>query len=228
MKKKFNKKNICVYSLGRLQSTRCKNKMKKNLYNGSLTKIIIKKLSKLDSFNTFFAGYENYFENICNKHSVRFIKRSRKSCLSEGPNKEIHSFLFSLDYDYFLLINPCLPFLKLNTIKKFIKFCISSQSACSILTRKNNYFFNKQLKPLNFKENIKTLNTKTVDGIYEFSNCMYFFNKNYLKNNNNYWSWNKIKYMIIDDELELFDIDTESDFQIAKSISLNMKYNFYS
>ena len=228
VKSNFTKNNICIYSLGRLQSVRCKNKMKKNFHNGSLSEIIIKKLSKLNNYNNFFAGHESYFEKICNKYNVTFVKRTKKSALSEGPNKDIHSFLFSLNYDYFLLINPCLPFLKLSTIKKFLNFCVNNQTSCSILTLKKNYFFNKKFVPVNFKKNIKTLNTKKVDGIYEFSNCMYFFNKNYFIKNNNYWNWNKNKYMVINDELQMFDIDTETDFQVGKSISKYLKYNFYS
>ena len=57
---------------------------------------------------------------------------------------------------------------------------------------------------------------------------MYFFNKNYFIKNNNYWNWNKNKYMVINDELQMFDIDTETDFQVGKSISKYLKYNFYS
>ena len=98
VKSNFTKNDICIYSLGRLQSVRCKNKMKKNFHNGSLSEIIIKKLSKLNNYNNFFAGYEDYFEKICKKYNVTFIKRTKKSALSEGPNKEIHSFLFQSNF----------------------------------------------------------------------------------------------------------------------------------
>ena len=227
MKNNFKKNKICIYSLGRTNSKRCKNKMQRKFFNFSLSEIIIKKLSLINKYDCFFAGYDNYYKKMCKKYDVRFVKRTLKSTLSEGPNKEIHSFLKNQNYDYFLLINPCLPFLSLSTINKFINFCLKKKTSCSVITTKRNYFFSKKLNPLNFKINIDTLNTKHVESIYEFSNCMYFFNKDYFFKNNFYWNWKKNEYMILDNKIEMHDIDTEDDFEIALSIYPNYKKNIF-
>jgi len=226
--KNINKNRIGIYSLGRMNSKRCKNKMKRKMIDISLTEIIIKKLSLIEKYDTFFAGYDDYFDKICKKYKVRFVKRSMKSSLSEGPNKDIHSFLKNQDYDNFLLINPCLPFLRVSTINKFLKFCLKKKTSSSIITKKRNYFFDKKLKPINFNINTNRLNTKQVDEIYEFSNCMYFFNKNFFFKNNNYWDWKKNSYMILDNKLEMLDIDTEEDFTLAYNLYPNLNKNIFT
>ena len=210
-----------------MSSKRCKNKMKRKLKNISLTEIMIKKLSLIEKYDTFFAGYEDYFQNICNKYNVNFVRRSYKSSLSEGPNREIHSFLKNQEFDYFLLINACLPFLRVSTINKFIKFCLKNKTSCSIITTKRNYYFNKNLQPINFKTNTDRLNTKLVDEIYQLANCMYFFNKKYFFKNNNYWDWKKNSYMIIDNKIEMLDIDTEEDFNLACNLYPKFNKNIF-
>ena len=131
----INKSKIAIFSCARTTSERCKKKMIRSFDSTTLSDIIIKKLSLLN-YNVYFAGYEKIFKTKSSFHNVNFIQRSKTSSLSEGPNSKIHEYLFDLEYDYFLLINACLPFLKLQTINNFIDFCLKSNFPKTIITKK--------------------------------------------------------------------------------------------
>ena len=46
----------------------------------------------------------------------------------------------------------------------------------------------------------------------------YFFKKSYFIENGWYWNWEDLRYIEVDDGLEIFDIDTEEQFKMAESI----------
>ena len=211
-------KEVGIFSFGRKKSERVYNKMLRPFANTTLTDIILQKLKKLP--NSFFAGYEKEFEDKCKKWGVKFIKRDKNSIIIDKPIIKILSFLKNIDYKYFLIINGCLPFLKIGTINEFLSVCKKHKPLFSIVQR-DNFFINSKCKPINFDVKMETINTKLVDPVYEFSHALYFFNKEYFFEHKKYWDWKKVNYYIIKDKLEVMDIDTERDFKIAQILYRN-------
>lgn len=210
--------NIGIFSFGRKQSERCPNKMLKSFADTSLTDIILNKFKSLGN-NTFFAGYENDFKEKCSKAGVRFIQRDEHSINIDGPITEILAFLKNVEYQYLLIVNACLPFLKTETITSFIEECVACelQPAFSVI-KKKNFYLDQHKKPINFQDSLKTINTKTVEPVYEFAHALYFFNKEFFFTNGRYWDWSKVNYIELNDPLEIFDIDTKNDFLVAENI----------
>ena len=180
-------KRIGIFSFGRKNSERCPNKMLKPFSDTTLTDIILQKLKSFNG-NAFFAGYEKEFQEKCVQHRVRFVQRDRRSAHIDKPIIDILSFLHDEDYDYFIIINACLPFLSINTIKSFVAFCQSNyyEPAFAVIKR-GNYYVDQTHKPLNFNIKMKTINTKEVTPVYEFAHALYFFNKDYFFKNGKYW-----------------------------------------
>ena len=60
----------------------------------------------------------------------------------------------------------------------------------------------------------------------EFAHTFYFFKKSYFVENGQYWDWRNVRYVEIDDNMEIFDIDTEEQFKMAEAIwsGLNLDY----
>ena len=57
---------------------------------------------------------------------------------------KIHRYLEDFNHKYVLMINACFPFLKVSTIKKFIKLCIKNNGPCfSVFERKKLLFRQK-------------------------------------------------------------------------------------
>jgi len=218
MTRKLLENNIGVFSYGRTQSQRCPNKMLRPFADTTIADILMSKLSKFGS-NAFFAGHDKEFERKAKKHSVNFIQRSLKSVSVDEPQTECLSFLKDVNYEYLLLINGCLPFLKVETIEDFIEHVRSKNFVnSSAVIKRKNYFFDKDQKAMNFPDNLKNLNTKTVEPVYEFANALYFFNREYFFKEGRYWDWNSLNLIELESVIELVDIDTEEDFLMAEGL----------
>lgn len=184
----------------------------------TLTDIVLAKLAHANYF-TFFAGYEDEFRNKCKEHSVHFVERDRESATIDGPIVEILSFLKRVDCEYLLLVNACLPFLRKETIESFLEECTSGDHEPGFaVTRRRNFFLTLAGQAVNFDFGSKTLNTKTVTPLYEFSNALYFFNREYFFQRGTYWDWSRVKLIELQDRMEILDIDTEEDFELAERL----------
>ncbi len=214
----LQKHRIGIFSYGRVKSQRCPNKMLRPLNHSSLADILLSKLAQFGD-RAFFAGHEAEFKAKCEKHKVAFVQRTEHSASIDGPIIEVLGFLKDLPFDYYLIINGCLPFLKTQTIESFLEKVLAEKlHPMSAVTPRMNYFFEQNGKPINFSPELKTLNTKSVDPILEFANALYFFKKSHFFEHGRYWDWNTLKLFTIDEKIELLDVDTEEDFAIVESL----------
>lgn len=224
----MNKIKIAICSCARIKSSRCKQKMVRTFNKSSLTDIMLRKLRFIKSknqkkFDVFFAGYEKIFLEKAKKYKVPFIQRTKKSANIDGPASEIYNFFKDLNYDYFFLINACMPFLKVSTIMKLVKKCQNQNAPCFGVFLNKNFFIDDKNQAINFNKNMRVINTKKVKPIKEFAHCFYFFSRKYFKEKGVFWNWSKVKYIDLSDNLEFYDIDNEKDFQIATKLSKIIK-----
>lgn len=210
--------SIGIFSFARKQSQRCPNKMLRPFGGTTLTDVMLMKLASFGE-RAFFAGFEHEFKEKCQEHSVRFVQRNERSAHIDGPIVEILSFLKEVPCEYFLIVNACLPFLRIATIDNFVVHCTKNgYRPCFGVIQRNNFFMSLDRKPLNFELSLKTINTKAVDPVYEFAHALYFFNKEYFFREGRYWDWKEVDLFSIDNKIELIDIDTEEDFVIAENM----------
>ncbi len=213
----MKKSNIGIFCTARVSSTRCKEKMIRSFSDTSLTDILLDKLSKVGG-NVFFSGYESIFKDKCHLYGVPFVQRNKESALSNGPSSEVFNFLADQPYEYFLYFNGCLPFLKSETISKFLDVCLEDSKPKFAVLKRGNYFVDLDGKPYNFDQHLKTMDTKSVTPVYEFAHALYFFKKSYFLKYGSYWNWNDVRYVEMEDGVEVFDIDTEEQFKMAEAM----------
>ena len=213
----MNISDIGVWSCARTTSTRCKQKMIRPFGDSTLTDIFLKKLSKVGD-NIFFGGYEPIFKDKCQLHGIPFIQRTKESATVDEPAAKIYEFLFDQPYKYLLQVNACLPFLKSESIVRFLETCIEDDKPKFAVFRKNNYYTDINGKPYNFNSSLTTINTKNVSPVNEFAHVFYFFEKSYFVENGWYWDWNDVRYIEINESIEMFDIDTEEQFKMAEAM----------
>jgi len=183
----------------------------------TLTDILLSKLGKLGN-NVFFGGHENIFEEKCAEYGVPFIKRTKEAVTIDEPASKICEFICEAHYDYILQINACLPFLKADTISNFLELCTEDDKPKFAVFKKNNYYTDDAGEPYNFSKKLTTINTKNVTPVNEFAHAFYFFKKSYFEDNGWYWNWNDVRYIEIEESLEMFDIDTEEQFLMAEAM----------
>ena len=208
---------IGVWSCARLSSTRCKEKMVRRFGDSTLTDIFLAKANRLGE-NAFFGGHEQIFKEKCESHGVRFVQRSAESAFVDEPAKKIYEFLCDQPYEYLLQVNACLPFLKTETIQNFLETCRENDKPKFAVFKKNNYYTSTSGRPLNFGEDLTTINTKNVTTVNEFAHVFYFFPKSTFVKTGWYWDWSKVDYIEIEEGLGTFDIDTEEQFQMADAL----------
>jgi CMP-N-acetylneuraminic acid synthetase len=170
-------KNIAVVIQARLGSQRVPQKMIKPFAGTTLTDIAIKKIKKskvIDKTQFYMSVYESELLDISAKHDTNVYLRSEASANSEGtPMTEMYEWWNKLPHEYCVLINPCVPFLKIETIDNFIQAYADSDSDGMFgVMKKKNYFWRQDgsiVTPLT--EDV--MNTKTVPFTYEAAHCLY-------------------------------------------------------
>ncbi|MBI2173717.1 MAG: NTP transferase domain-containing protein [Candidatus Omnitrophica bacterium] len=211
-------KKVGVFSFGRIQSQRCPNKMLRPFADTTLTDVILEKLSQCGA-DAFFAGNGQEFRDKCARYAVPYLSRTSRSAEIDGPIVEILSFLRQVDFEHLLIVNGCLPFLKLGTIQHFLKECLANDCQSSFgVIRRQTHFLRLSREAVNFNPEDPTINTKTVEPILEFAHALYFFNREYFLAHGAYWNWKTVRLIELDSGLELFDIDTEEQFKLAEAL----------
>jgi len=210
--------SIGVFSFGRRESARCHDKMLRPFGKTTLTDILLNKLKHFGD-SAFFAGRDEDFRKRCANHGVRFVERNEHSVSIDEPITDILSFLEAENFSHFLIVNGCLPFLSLKTIQDFHTTCLedASRPAFGVVARQN-FFLDSSLDPINFSEEVTTINTKRAEPVYEFAHALYFFEKTFFFKNRRYWNWSEVRYLQMGSRYELVDIDDEADFAFAETL----------
>jgi CMP-N-acetylneuraminic acid synthetase len=214
-------KYICIVINARVNSSRCYKKMIEPIGDTCLIELILDKLKKsnIPNKDIFIASPDEEINEIVNKYNFNFIKRSKESNDEEKDIRIIFEWYKILieKYSHVLIINPCLPLLKIETINKFYIFC-KNQKYDRIFTIKENknYFFDKNNKPINFQPGI--LNTKYVEPLIEGGHCLYLTKLEDIKNDNYLGKFvdESNPYLYKNNENELYDIDHQYQFDIIK------------
>lgn len=220
----YENNKVAIIGCVRKKSQRCKNKILRKFGNTSLIDIFLSKLKKIKNADKFLVGYELIFKKKSKQFKVDFIQRSKHSSQIDGPALKIHSYLKNLNYKYILIVNVCVPFLKVSTIQKFLDNCIKTKKPSFAVLDIKNYFLDSTNKPINFSIETKNINTKIVKNIKKFAHIFYFFKRDYFLKNGSFWNWKNVNYVTIKESLETTDIDTEEDFFKAVSCWKNLKF----
>jgi len=210
--------SIGVFSFARKQSQRCPNKMLRDFAGTTLVDIALAKLRAIGP-HAFLAAHEDEFRIKSEAHGVAFVPRSLRSASIDEPITEILSFLADVPYTHLLLVNACLPFLTVETIRRFQEDAVASGLRPSFaVIRRQNHFITLDHRPLNFPAGMKTINSKVVEPVYEFAHALYFFEKAYFFEHGRYWDWSEVRLVETGSRIEMIDIDTEEDFSFAQAL----------
>lgn len=221
-------KKIAFIIQARLNSSRLPFKMIKNFKDGEnlLDKAIRKFVDSelIPNENIFISVGEEKLIEIARKYPVKVFERSAKSYLNESKLQDIFEWHedLSKEYDYYFMINGCSPFIKIETINEFLKqfLSTSSEGLFAVLERKT-IAWDSNLKMINSKNNLKTLNTKEANKIYLPAHVLYAGKIIKIKKGIHMGTFNDTndpELFIITDELECWDIDYEWQFNVANSL----------
>ena len=187
----------------------------------------------------FFASGEAIFREKATSHGVKYFNAPCVSSIyraaHELSNKTstIFSYLHEpdvsgyLEGNYVLFVNPCVPFLTVETIASWAH----ERSPAFGVVREWDYFMQEVERdllgagkplvggPVNWDWDLAHIDTKAVDPVLRFAHSLYRFDPKYLRKHGFYWNWRSKGLMrVLPNTLEVFDVDDEEDFRIAEAL----------
>ena len=218
-------KDILFITQARLESQRVPKKMIRSFCGSNLLEILIDKIktSKVIPIENFYLSVcDEELVNIAKKKEVKYFERSRESALAENSVPLIYEWHDKLDYKYVCLLSACNPLLKIETIDSFAQEYINSEKDGMFgVIAKKQYFWDENRNMIsNWPEDQKIMNTKTMTTTYEAAHCLYSSRTDIIKDG--YWMDDNLppkpELFVIENELEVFDIDYEWQFQVAEKL----------
>lgn len=219
-----NLSDILFIVQARLNSERVPGKMLRSFGSSNLCEICLTKvaLSIIPSKNFYFSVYEEELKEVGKKMGVNIWNRSKESAFSEGKQlTTIYDWhVMSDKYTFVILISACNPFLKVETINEFINFyCQSSYDGLFGVIERKTYFWDHKRQGITNLNNIKIMNTKLVDKIFEASHVLYGSKLSLIKQNKFMGDFTiNSPALFIMDESECLDIDYEWQFNYWNAI----------
>ena len=217
-----NINDICFIITARLNSQRVPKKMSRKFHDTTLLDICFKKLlnsKNIPKKNIYASLYDEELKIIANKYDINIFNRTYESANNDNSLKTIYEWYNKLNYKYVILINPCQPFLSINTIDNFVSsFLSSSYDGMFGVIKKKNYFWNKQHKMITpWPKDQTILNTKAVEESFEAAHALYASRMDIIENDKFLGEFKKNDPVLFEmEEFETFDIDYEWQFNFAE------------
>ena len=215
-------KNIAIVINARLQSTRCPKKHIRDLGGTTLIDECLKKVESLQGVEEKYLATveEELIAKLGSYFTINHLSRQHES-ITKGqvPFEIAFKHYEKANSDYIMIINPCQPLIDPKEYQKAIDWFkkVEHSGAVSVV-KKRNYFFSEDGSPANFDMSSR-LCSRSGPAMLVCSHSFMFFKKQYFIDNGVLWPnvfGDPFPYVIPDENL--FDVDTNEDFNILKKI----------
>ena len=214
-----NIKDISIFLNVRVSSVRCANKMLRPFDNSCLVDICLEKLNDLTDYRIYYGAHEKELLDKAKPYDfLNIIKRSYESAHSHNDGKQIFEILNHINTKWVLWINPCTPFLRMNTVKRAInEFLKIDNNSLTSAKKVYGWFFDKEGNPLTNKGN--KIATQESDYLLEIAHAFHIYERKYMLDNGKAWKNEKgHPYLFEIPFNESYDIDSENDFVTVESL----------
>lgn len=218
------KKITCMVN-ARLASERVPKKMLAPFAGSCLLEIALRKLigcDFLDKDQLYLGAYDEEIKEVGRMLGVNIYNRSYESTLEPVTMDVLYKWLYDIDCDYVLEINPCNPLLEVETINNALKvFQANDYASLFSVVKRHNFFFDKDSNMINEfhgdKKYLPSLETKLVGPLYEAGHCIYIWKADRVRNEGVRWDLKKDDpYLFEIPPGEAFDIDYPWQFELAE------------
>jgi len=209
-----------AYITVRLNSKRVPQKSIKTLDGDPLVNICVDKVTGISEISDtlLYCSDESIVDYINPRLDYTFLKRDTKF---DGDyvtfNDILDSVIDEIDTDYIVFFSVTSPFVKQSTIVDMIEKVKSNQYDSAFLAYEVNNFSWYDGSPLNYSMSSDVSRTQDLKPIIVENSGLYIFSKDMYKKHKRRIGFNP--YIKIVDMLEAWDIDTPSDFKIAKHLA---------
>ena len=224
-----NANEVAVVVQARLSSERCPQKMIRPFADKTLTQITCEKILKskvIPKENFFLSVHEPELVEIGESLGVNVFRRSEYSAVWDGGAgahiRDMYEWWDKIPFKYVILVNACVPFLRVDTIDNFFSHYLQTDSdGLFAVMEKKNYFWDENKDFVTpWPEGEPTLNTKVVGVTYEAAHCLYASRLDTIDDGIWMGDFNKpgdIELFPVE-EVECFDVDYEWQFKAYEAM----------
>jgi CMP-N-acetylneuraminic acid synthetase len=231
-------KEILLIGCARENSSRVPKKMIRPIGDTCLFEIYVKKLEEISRIkdspfsDVILAVNRNdkTLWEIANKSSLKIIERNNESVATNTRSlTKVYNFLENFHHEYFMLLNGCMPFVKIDTILDAVTLFKSNMDIKSLTCGKFTYNFiwdETAYKPINNPDS-NNFSTASVNPFLQGVHAFHISDRRFLLNTGRHWNYGKFDPYIytVEDSIEFMDVDTELDFVIMECLYNRMRDN---
>jgi CMP-N-acetylneuraminic acid synthetase len=209
-------RKIGVFIPGRLSSERLPNKLILPLGESNLWDMACRKLNDLpDEYNKYALCSDWQLMEIAEKYpNITVIERDEDTAKAEGPLQYIFRGMRDVEDTHLMFLNPCLSFLKGDTILRALEeFDRSGADYATSVKPLQNWLFDEDGDNIN-KIDYERLTTKEIRPIYQAAHCFHIFKREDFFNDG--MMLKPGLQMIKIPHEETIDVDTKEDYEYAK------------
>ena len=217
---------LLIFTQARLNSQRLPKKMVRDFAGRSLWDIACEKLHRLPypKEMKWVSVHEQELKDIAARYDISVYDRSYESANSDKDVGLIWEICGNLPFSNYVMFNPCLPLLSVDTITGFVEKFKESQGSLFGVKVLKDYLWNIS-GTLIHPYGTKMLNTKEFDEfpsrqLYMAAHCLYGGKCSDIIGGVQLGDFTEgnPKLYPINSKVELFDVDDLEDFKIAEAI----------
>jgi len=218
----MDKSNTFIFTQARLASQRLPQKMLLPFAGRSLWDIACEKLDQIDlpTRQKWVSIYESQLEDVAEQYDLSVYQRSYQSAHSDNGVAEIWEICSRVKFDYYVMFNPCLPMLSVDTIQDFFNYFVASDSESLFgVIPVRDYFWGEDGN-LMFPQGVSMLNTKEAPLLYKAAHALYAGRVSDIRKNVQLGDFTKDNpsLYVMKNKVELLDVDDAEDFKIAEAV----------
>jgi len=215
-------KSISVVTNARLGSTRVPQKLIRPFADSNLLEIALSKLDKMDFFDhRFLAVAEKELIAIGAKFPNVEILGRNVAAVNKGVNPLTLTFehYLRVPSDYIFVFNPCLPCIRIETIKKaFDYFHASDYNSYTAVIPTGDWIFDSEGNALT-NSDPRNATTNKDRSFFKGCHAFHIIKKEFFHEQKILWTFtpNDPHLMTIPED-EAVDVDTPAEFDLAEQI----------
>jgi CMP-N-acetylneuraminic acid synthetase len=215
-------KSISVVTNARLDSTRVPQKLVRPFADSSLIEIALAKLDKMDFFDhRFLAVAEKELIELGRKYpNVEILERD-VAAVNKGVNPLTVTFehYLRVPSDYIFVFNPCLPCIRVETIKKALDyFQVTDYNSYTAVTPTGDWIFDSEGNALT-NSDPRNATTNNDRSFFKGCHAFHIVKKEFFREQKILWTFTlNDPHLVIVPEEEAVDVDTLEEFDLAEKI----------
>lgn len=212
-------KTISIVVNARTQSTRVPNKLLRNFAGSCLIDILLEKIDQVSFIEEkYLATSETILsDKIKNYKTIKLLRRT-EAATKKGVNPLEVTFghFKNVKTDYILSVNPCLPFLTINTLREVYEYFQRTDfNSYTAAIPTGAWIFDPSGEPLTTLDPKNVTTNKNVS-FYKGAHAFHIISRKFFEETNKLWTFTKNDpHLIGMPESEAIDIDTMEEFEFA-------------